>query len=58
MNELITWRIVRRHLILGLVFVPALALLLRENPRTPAPEVDRGGASIAQNIAGGRPHAR
>jgi hypothetical protein len=30
MNDLIAWRIMCRHLILGFVFVPAFALLLRE----------------------------
>jgi hypothetical protein len=55
MNELITWRIMCRHLILGLIFVPALALLLRDKPRSAGPSnVDRARASAAQDVAGGR----
>jgi hypothetical protein len=58
MNHLIASRIVCRYLILGLVFVPAFALLLHEKPRPAGPEVDRGRASIAHDVAGKRLHAR
>ena len=58
MNDLIAWRIMCRFLILGLVFVPAFALLLDEKPRPAGPEVDRGRASIATDVAGKRLHTR
>ena len=47
-----------RYLILGLVFVPALALLFHEKPRTVGPEVDRERVSIAHDVAGKRLQAR
>jgi hypothetical protein len=58
MNDLIAWRIICRHLILGLVFVPALALWFHERPRPTGPEVDRDRASIAHDVAAKRLRAR
>jgi hypothetical protein len=58
MNDLIAWRAMCRHLILGLVFVPAFALLLREGPRPAGPDVDRSRAPIAHDVAGKRLQAR
>jgi hypothetical protein len=50
MNDVIAWRIMCRHLILGLVFVPAFALLLHEKRQPAGPEVDRGPASITHDV--------
>jgi hypothetical protein len=58
MNDLITWRLVCRYLILGLVFVPALALWLHDTPSPGRPGVDGGRISIAHDGGGDRLHVR
>ena len=52
MSSLIAWRIVFRYLILGLVFVPAVALWFHEQSRPVEREVGRGRAAIAQDVTG------